>query len=70
MLYNVGFIHRRSQSFDLGGGGVTTHMQSRYHPIAKEKLFMWQRYRRMEDQKPWIGLALQQNLEKGNGLNQ
>ena len=27
-------------------------------------------YRRMEDQKPWLGLALKQDLVKGNGLNQ
>ena len=31
---------------------------------------MGQRYHRMEDQTPWLGLALYQDLVKGNGLNQ
>ena len=31
---------------------------------------MGQRYRRMEDQKPWLGFALKQDLVKENGLNQ
>ena len=29
---------------------------------------MGQRYRRMEDQKPWPGLALYQDFAKGRGL--
>ena len=29
---------------------------------------MGQRYRRIEDQKPWLDLALNQDLVKRNGL--
>ena len=31
---------------------------------------MGQRYGEIEDQKPWLVLALTQDLVKGNGLNQ
>ena len=43
------------------------HMQWRHQIFSKEELFMEQRYRRMEDQKPWFGLALKQDLVKRNG---
>ena len=31
---------------------------------------MGRRYRRMENQKLWLGLVLKQDLVKGNGLKQ
>ena len=31
-------------------------------------IFVGQRYRRMEDQKPWPGLALKREFSKGRGL--
>ena len=31
---------------------------------------MGQRYRRMEDQKPWPGLALNRKFSKGRGLKE
>ena len=36
----------------------------------KEELFVGQRYRRMYDQKPWPGLALNEEFSKGRSLNQ
>ena len=36
--------------------------------ISKEEIFMGQRYRKMEDQKPWPGLAHNQDFAKGRGL--
>ena len=33
-----------------------------------EKLFVGQRYRKMEDQKPWPGLALNQEFARGREL--
>ena len=38
--------------------------------IFKKETVMGQRYRRIEDQKQWLCLALKQDLIKGNGLNQ
>ena len=37
---------------------TTTHMQRRHQKFLKKKLFVEQRYRNMEDQKPWPSLAL------------
>ena len=36
--------------------------------FRKEGLFMGQRYRRMEDQKPWPGLACNLGFAKEKGL--
>ena len=43
-------------------------MQWRHQKISKEELFVGQSYRRMEDHKPWPGLALRQDFAKGKNL--
>ena len=45
-------------------------MQWRHQQFSKEVLFLGQRYRRMYDQKPWPGLALNEEFSKGKSLNQ
>ena len=36
--------------------------------IFERGTFVGQKYRRMEDQKPWAGLALNREFSKGRGL--
>ena len=36
--------------------------------IFERGIVVGQRYRRMEDQKPWPGLALNREFSKGRGL--
>ena len=36
--------------------------------FRNEKLSTGQRYREMEDQKPWLGLARNQDVAEGEGL--
>ena len=36
--------------------------------IFEKGIFVGQRYRRMEDQKPWPGLAINREFSKGRGL--
>ena len=36
--------------------------------IFERGIFVGERYRRMEDQKPWPGLALNREFSKGRGL--
>ena len=36
--------------------------------ISERGIFVGQRYRRMEDQKPWPGLALNREFSKRRGL--
>ena len=45
--------HGRSKGFWLGEGQTTNHMQWRHQKFSKEEIFVAQRYRRMEDLKPW-----------------
>ena len=55
--------------FDWGGGGQTkNHIQWSRQKFSKEELFVRQRCRRMEDQKPRPGLALNREFCKGRGL--
>ena len=54
--------------FLVGGKQTTNYMQWRHQKFSKEELFEVQRYRRMEDQKPWSGLAFNQNFAEGRGL--
>ena len=53
----------------IGGAQTTNHMQWRHQKILKEELYVVPRYRRMEDRKPWPGLALTRILLKEAGLN-
>ena len=46
------------------GAQTANHMQCRHQKFSKEELFVGQRYRRMEDQKPWLVLALNQDFAK------
>ena len=39
--------------FDWGGGQTTNYMQQRHQKFSKDELFVGQRYRKMEDLKPW-----------------
>ena len=48
----------------FGWGGGLNFLQK----FLKEELFVEQRYRRMEDQKPLPGLALYQVFAEGRGL--
>ena len=55
--------------FFLACGCVRKKKRNHYHPkFSKEELFEGQKYRREEDQKPWPGLALNQDFAKGRGL--
>ena len=45
-------------------------MQIRHQKFSKKELFVGQRYRRTYDQKPWPGLALNEEFLKGERLNQ
>ena len=40
-------------------------MQLCYQKFSKEEVFEDQRYRGMEDQKPWLGLARNQDFADG-----
>ena len=59
--------HRDSQDFLLGGANHKLHAMTP-SKIFKRGTFFGERYRRMEDQKPWPGLALKQGFAKGRGL--
>ena len=62
-------VHRRSQDFWLGGGGANQKSHAmKSSEIFERGIFVGQRYRRMEDQKPWPGLALIREFSKGRGL--
>ena len=50
------------------GGPTKNHMQGRHQEFLKEELFVGQRYRTMEDQKPWPSLALYQEFSKARRL--
>ena len=60
-------VHRRNQGF-LMGAETTNHMQRRHQNFSKVEPFVRQRYRKMEDQKPWCGLALNQDFAKKRRL--
>ena len=57
---NVGRI------FDLGANHKSHAMKS--SEFSKTELFAGQRYRRMKDQKPLTGLALNQDFARWRGL--
>ena len=61
-------VHRRSQDFDWGGGANQKSHAMKSSEIFEKGIFVGQRYRRMEDQKPWPGLALNREFSKGKGL--
>ena len=48
-----GLKTRRSQDFLLEGANYKSQAR-RQQSFSKEELFVGQRYRRMEDQKPWL----------------
>ena len=54
--------------FDWGGGANQKSHAIKLSEIFARGFFVGQRYRRMEDQKPWPGLALNQEFSKGRGL--
>ena len=61
--------------FLIGGGGGPNHMQRRHQTcndvikqFGNEKLSTGQRYRKMEDQKPWPGLARNHDFAEGGGI--
>ena len=41
----------------LIGGAQTTNHAMTSSETSKEEFFVWQRYHRMEDQKPWPGVG-------------
>ena len=54
--------------FDWRGPNYKSYAMT-WSEIFKKEIFYGAKYRKMEDQKPLLGLALQQDLVKGNGLN-
>ena len=56
--------------FDWGGGGGLNQKSHAMKPseIFERGIFVEQRYRRMEDQNPWPGLALNREFSKARGL--
>ena len=61
--------HRRNQDFCRGEGAQTTnHIQWRRQKFLKQEVFVGLRYRKIEDQKPWSGLPLNQDLAEERGL--
>ena len=50
----------------MGGANQKSHAM-KSSEIFEKGLFVGQRYRRMEDQKPWPGLALNREFSKGSG---
>ena len=50
-----------------GGANQKLHAM-KSSEIFERRIFVGQRYRRMEDQKPWPGLALNREFSKGRGL--
>ena len=56
----------------LIGGGGGEEDQTTCNDVIKqfgnEKLSTGQRYRKMEDQKPWPGLARNHNFAEGGGI--
>ena len=61
-------VHRRSQDFCLGGGANQKSHTMKSSEILERGIFVGQRHRRMEDQKPLPGLALNREFSKGRGL--
>ena len=61
--FNQLFKHLKAQAkpgFLIGGGGdqTTNRMHWHYQKFSRKKVFVGQRYRRMEDQKLWPDLTL------------
>ena len=55
--------------FDWGGGGPNQKLHAmKLSEIFERGIFVGQRYRRIKDQKPWPGLALNREFSKGRGL--
>ena len=49
--------HRRSSDFWLGGGANHKLHATTSSETSKQEFFGGQRYRKMEDQKPWPGVG-------------
>ena len=60
--------HRCSPDFRLGGGQNTSHMQWRHQKLRKRNFLLGQRYRRMEDQKPWPGVGTKLGTSSRRGF--
>ena len=60
-------VHRRARIFDWGGANQKSHAMKSSENFERG-IFIGQRYRRMEDQKPWPGLALNREFSTGRGL--
>ena len=58
---------RRAKIFDWGEEDQTT-CNDVIKQFRNEKLSTEQRYRKMEDQKPWPGLARNHDFAEGGGL--
>ena len=54
--------------FLIGGEEDQTTCNDVFKQFRNEKLSTGQRYRKMEDQKPWPGLVRNQDFAKGRGL--
>ena len=61
-------VLRRGQDFNWGGGANQKSHAMKSSEIFERGMFVGQRYRRMEDPKPWPGLALNREFSKGRGL--
>ena len=61
-------VHRRSQGFLIGVMANQKLHAIKSSEIFKKGIFVGQRYRRMEDQKLWPGLALTREFSKWRGL--
>ena len=71
LTHHKNINHRRSQDFWLGngGGGNAIHVQWRHQKFSKGGIFMGQRYRKMEGQKPGpMCVAHNYDFAKGEDL--
>ena len=57
--------HRRCQDFRLEEGQTTKSHALTSSETSKEEFLRGQRYRRMEDQKPWPGVGLGTRSRRG-----
>ena len=55
------------RNFDWGVQ-TANYMQWGHQKFLNKEIFVGQRYRRMEDQKPGLGLVLNQDFAEGKGL--
>ena len=55
--------------FDRGGGQTTNQIEQPHQKFSKKEHFVGQRYCRLDNQKPWSGVALNQDVARARRLN-